>query len=139
VILLRSALQSSISAFLVLTYVMLGGIDVWFGLAGLLDSAMSFYAVGAYSYALLATNFGLRSGSACRSPHSAAFWACCSVPRVRPARRLSRDRDAGVTARYRFIINWQSLTMDPTVCPGSPRPTSVHSLETAMRAAALSA
>src|SRR3984957_6424372 len=46
---------------LVLTYVMLGwGLNVVVGLAGLLDLGyVAFYAVGAYSYALLATNFGL--------------------------------------------------------------------------------
>src|SRR6184192_2383850 len=45
---------------LVLTYVMLGwGLNVVVGLAGLLDLGyVAFYAVGAYSYALLATNFG---------------------------------------------------------------------------------
>src|SRR5262249_43268277 len=46
---------------LVLTYVMLGwGLNVVVGLAGLLDLGyVAFYAVGAYSYALLSTNFGL--------------------------------------------------------------------------------
>src|SRR6195256_613129 len=46
---------------LVLTYVMLGwGLNVVVGLAGLLDLGyVAFYAVGAYSYALLATNFGI--------------------------------------------------------------------------------
>ena len=51
---------------LVLTYVMLGwGLNVVVGLAGLLDLGyVAFYAVGAYSYALLATTFGL------------SFWTC---------------------------------------------------------------
>ena len=51
---------------LVLTYVMLGwGLNVVVGLAGLLDLGyVAFYAVGAYSYALLATNFGW------------SFWVC---------------------------------------------------------------
>ncbi|MET0967853.1 MAG: DUF3382 domain-containing protein, partial [Tardiphaga sp.] len=46
---------------LVLTFVMLGwGLNIVVGLAGLLDLGyVAFYAVGAYSYALLATNFGL--------------------------------------------------------------------------------
>ena len=45
---------------------MLGwGLNVVVGLAGLLDLGyVAFYAVGAYSYALLATNFGL------------SFWVC---------------------------------------------------------------
>src|SRR3981189_3696078 len=51
---------------LVLTYVMLGwGLNIVVGLAGLLDLGyVAFYAVGAYSYALLAPNFGL------------SFWIC---------------------------------------------------------------
>src|SRR5215213_6965631 len=51
---------------LVLTYVMLGwGLNIVVGLAGLLDLGyVAFYAVGAYSYALLAQNFGW------------SFWIC---------------------------------------------------------------
>ena len=73
-------------AILVLTYVMLGwGLNIVVGLAGLLDLGyVAFYAVGAYSYALLAQHFGFSSGSACRSPASwppsgASFSAfpCC--------------------------------------------------------------
>ena len=50
----------------VLTYVMLGwGLNIVVGLAGLLDLGyVAFYAVGAYSYALLATSVGL------------SFWVC---------------------------------------------------------------
>ena len=51
---------------LVVTYIMLGwGLNVVVGLAGLLDLGyVAFYAVGAYSYALLATHFDL------------SFWVC---------------------------------------------------------------
>jgi branched-chain amino acid transport system permease protein len=51
---------------LVLTYIMLGwGLNIVVGLAGLLDLGyVAFYAVGAYSYALLSTSFGL------------SFWVC---------------------------------------------------------------
>ena len=47
-------------AILVMTYVMLGwGLNIVVGLAGLLDLGyVAFYAVGAYSYALLAKEFG---------------------------------------------------------------------------------
>ena len=46
---------------LILTYVMLGwGLNIVVGLAGLLDLGyVAFYAVGAYSYALLSTQYGL--------------------------------------------------------------------------------
>ena len=67
---------------LVLTYVMLGwGLNIVVGLAGLLDLGyVAFYAVGAYSYALLAQTFDLSSGSACRSPaFSPRSGASCSV------------------------------------------------------------
>src|SRR6185312_14961129 len=45
----------------ILIYMMLGwGLNIVVGLAGLLDLGyVAFYAVGAYSYALLAKNFGL--------------------------------------------------------------------------------
>ena len=85
---------------LVLTYVMLGwGLNVVVGLAGLLDLGyVAFYAVGAYSYALLATNFGL------------SFWVCLPLAGIlaallgraarlsgaAAARRLSRHRHAGI-------------------------------------------
>jgi branched-chain amino acid transport system permease protein len=51
---------------LILTYVMLGwGLNIVVGLAGLLDLGyVAFYAVGAYSYALLSTTYGL------------SFWIC---------------------------------------------------------------
>ena len=94
---------------LVLTYVMLGwGLNVVVGLAGLLDLGyVAFYAVGAYSYALLATNFGL------------SFWIC--LP-------LGGDYLAIVTLAFGeiirlVIINWQSLTGGPNGVSGIPRPT----------------
>ena len=54
----------------ILIYVMLGwGLNIVVGLAGLLDLGyVAFYAVGAYSYALLAKTFGL------------TFWLCCRLP-----------------------------------------------------------
>ena len=58
-------------AILVLTYVMLGwGLNIVVGLAGLLDLGyVAFYAVGAYSYALLVDRISASaSGTACRSP-----------------------------------------------------------------------
>ena len=66
----------------ILIYVMLGwGLNIVVGLAGLLDLGyVAFYAVGAYSYALLAKAFGLRSGCCCRSPaFSPRSGACCSA------------------------------------------------------------
>jgi branched-chain amino acid transport system permease protein len=113
---------------LVLTYVMLGwGLNVVVGLAGLLDLGyVAFYAVGAYSYALLATNFGL------------SFWECLPLAGILaalwgvmlgfPVLRLRGDYLAIVTLAFGeiirlVIINWQSLTGGPNGVSGIPRPT----------------
>jgi branched-chain amino acid transport system permease protein len=113
---------------LVLTYVMLGwGLNVVVGLAGLLDLGyVAFYAVGAYSYALLATNFGL------------SFWICLPLAGFLaslwgvmlgfPVLRLRGDYLAIVTLACGeiirlVIINWQSLTGGPNGITSIPRPT----------------
>ena len=112
----------------VLTYVMLGwGLNVVVGLAGLLDLGyVAFYAVGAYSYALLATNFGL------------TFWICLPLAGILaalwgvmlgfPVLRLRGDYLAIVTLAFGeiirlVIINWQSLTGGPNGVSGIPRPS----------------
>ena len=82
----------------ILTYVMLGwGLNIVVGLAGLLDLGyVAFYAVGAYSYALLAQSFGLSVlGFACRSPESwqrsgafcSAFRCCACAGTISPSSR----------------------------------------------------
>ena len=113
---------------LVLTYVMLGwGLNVVVGLAGLLDLGyVAFYAVGAYSYALLATNFGL------------SFWICLPLAGILaslwgvmlgfPVLRLRGDYLAIVTLAFGEIIrlvitNWQSLTGGPNGIASIPRPS----------------
>jgi branched-chain amino acid transport system permease protein len=115
-------------AILVLTYVMLGwGLNVVVGLAGLLDLGyVAFYAVGAYSYALLATTFGL------------SFWTCLPLAGILaslwgvmlgfPVLRLRGDYLAIVTLAFGeiirlVIVNWQSLTGGPNGISSIPRPT----------------
>jgi branched-chain amino acid transport system permease protein len=112
----------------VLTYVMLGwGLNVVVGLAGLLDLGyVAFYAVGAYSYALLATNFGL-SFWICL-PLAGILAACWGVMLGFPVLRLRGDYLAIVTLAFGeiirlVIINWQSLTGGPNGVSGIPRPT----------------
>src|SRR6266571_1546620 len=112
----------------ILTYVMLGwGLNIVVGLAGLLDLGyVAFYAVGAYSYALIATNFGL------------SFWMCLPVSGILacfwgillgfPVLRLRGDYLAIVTLAFGEIIrlvliNWQSVTGGPNGVPGIPRPS----------------
>jgi len=114
-------------AILVLTYVMLGwGLNVVVGLAGLLDLGyVAFYAVGAYSYGLLATNFGW------------SFWICLPLAGILaafwgvllgfPVLRLRGDYLAIVTLAFGeiirlVIINWQELTGGPNGVSGIPRP-----------------
>jgi branched-chain amino acid transport system permease protein len=113
---------------LILTYVMLGwGLNIVVGLAGLLDLGyVAFYAVGAYSYALLSTNFGL------------GFWTCLPLAGLLaglwgvmlgfPVLRLRGDYLAIVTLAFGEIIrivilNWVSLTNGPNGISGIPRPT----------------
>jgi len=110
-------------ATLVLTYIMLGwGLNVVVGLAGLLDLGyVAFYAVGAYSYALLAENFGL------------GFWTCLPLAGILaafwgvllgfPVLRLRGDYLAIVTLAFGEIIRIVSLTHGPNGITGIPRPT----------------
>jgi branched-chain amino acid transport system permease protein len=113
---------------LVLTYVMLGwGLNIVVGLAGLLDLGyVAFYAVGAYSYALLAQNFHL------------SFWICLPLAGTLasfwgvllgfPVLRLRGDYLAIVTLAFGEIIrlvllNWQSFTGGPNGISSIPRPS----------------
>ncbi len=112
----------------VLTYVMLGwGLNVVVGLAGLLDLGyVAFYAVGAYSYALLAANFGL-SFWICL-PLAGILAACWGVLLGFPVLRLRGDYLAIVTLAFGeiirlVIINWQSLTGGPNGISPIPRPS----------------
>ena len=111
---------------LVLTYVMLGwGLNVVVGLAGLLDLGyVAFYAVGAYSYALLATSFGW-SFWICL-PIAGFLAACWGVMLGFPVLRLRGDYLAIVTLAFGEIIrlvllNWQSLTGGPNGVSGGYR------------------
>jgi len=116
------------TGIVVLTYVMLGwGLNIVVGLAGLLDLGyVAFYAVGAYSYALLAQTFGL------------GFWTCLPLAGLLaafwgillgfPVLRLRGDYLAIVTLAFGEIIrvvllNWTTLTGGPNGISGIPRPT----------------
>jgi len=113
---------------LVLTYVMLGwGLNIVVGLAGLLDLGyVAFYAVGAYSYALLAQNFGW-SFWICL-PIAGFLAACWGVMLGFPVLRLRGDYLAIVTLAFGEIIrlvllNWQSVTGGPNGISGIARPS----------------
>jgi branched-chain amino acid transport system permease protein len=115
-------------SILVLTYVMLGwGLNIVVGLAGLLDLGyVAFYAVGAYTFALLATHFGL------------GFWLCLPIAGLAaalwgiilgfPVLRLRGDYLAIVTLAFGEIIrivllNWTEVTNGPNGISNIPKPT----------------
>ena len=115
-------------AILVLTYVLLGwGLNVVVGYAGLLDLGyVAFYAVGAYSYALLAKTFGL--GFWTVLPLAGVLAAIWGMILGFPVLRLRGDYLAIVTLAFGEIIrvvllNWQSVTGGPDGITGIPRPT----------------
>ena len=99
----------------ILIYVMLGwGLNIVVGLAGLLDLGyVAFYAVGAYSYALLATTFHL------------SFWICLPMAGILaalwgmilgfPVLRLRGDYLAIVTLAFgeiirSILVNWTAFS-----------------------------
>ena len=113
---------------LVLTYVMLGwGLNIVVGLAGLLDLGyVAFYAVGAYSFALLSQTFGL--GFWTCLPLAGLFAATWGVMLGFPVLRLRGDYLAIVTLAFGEIIrivllNAASITGGPNGIAGIPRPT----------------
>lgn len=112
----------------ILIYVMLGwGLNIVVGLAGLLDLGyVAFYAVGAYSYALLAKNFGLSFWILLPlSGILAAFWGMLLGF---PVLRLRGDYLAIVTLAFGEIIrlvliNWVDFSNGYAGISGIPRPT----------------
>ncbi len=115
-------------AILVLTYVMLGwGLNIVVGLAGLLDLGyVAFYAVGAYSYALLAQYLGLDFWSCL--PLAGAFAAFFGLILGFPVLRLRGDYLAIVTLGFGemiriILLNWYTFTGGPDGISGVPRPT----------------
>jgi branched-chain amino acid transport system permease protein len=112
----------------VLIYIMLGwGLNIVVGLAGLLDLGyVAFYAVGAYSYALLATHFGLSFWTCL--PLAGFFAALTGVLLGFPVLRLRGDYLAIVTLGFGEIIrlillNWYHVTNGPDGISKIPRPT----------------
>ncbi len=115
-------------ATLILIYVMLGlGLNIVVGLAGLLDLGyVGFYAVGAYTYALLSHYFGF------------SFWVCLPLAGLMaatfgfllgfPVLRLRGDYLAIVTLGFGEIIrlflrNLTDITGGPNGISNIPKPT----------------
>jgi branched-chain amino acid transport system permease protein len=113
---------------LVMTYVLLGwGLNIVVGLAGLLDLGyVAFYAVGAYTFALLTMNFGL-SFWMCL-PIAGLIAACFGIVLGFPVLRLRGDYLAIVTLAFGEIIrlvliNWRVLTGGASGVNQIPRPS----------------
>ncbi len=115
-------------AILIMTYIMLGwGLNIVVGLAGLLDLGyVAFYAVGAYSFALLAQNFGF--GFWLALPLAGILAGCWGLVLGFPVLRLRGDYLAIVTLAFGEIIrvvllNWYDFTNGPDGISGIPKPT----------------
>ena len=113
---------------LVLTYVMLGwGLNIVVGLAGLLDLGyVAFYAVGAYSFALLATQMDVSFWVAL--PFAGLMAGTAGVLLGFPVLRLRGDYLAIVTLGFGemiriILLNWYSFTNGPDGISGIPRPS----------------
>lgn len=111
-----------------LIYIMLGlGLNIVIGLAGLLDLGyVAFYAVGAYSYALLNMHFGLNFWFAL--PIGAALGATFGMLLGYPVLRLKGDYLAIVTLGFGEIIrlvleNWNAFSEGPSGIANIPRPS----------------
>lgn len=102
------------------------GLNVVVGFAGLLNLGfVAFYAIGAYTYALLNTKFGLEFWSAL--PFSVGFSAVAGFLLAIPALRLRGDYLAIVTLGFGEIVrlvlnNWDSLTRGPNGIGGIAPP-----------------
>jgi branched-chain amino acid transport system permease protein len=111
----------------VLIYISLGlGLNIVVGLAGLLDLGyIAFYAVGAYTYALLNTNFGVPFWLAL--PIGCIISAAVGAAIGYPTLKMRGDYLAIVTLGFGEIIrivlnNWDSLTMGPNGILGIKAP-----------------
>jgi len=109
-------------------YIMLGwGLNIVVGLAGLLDLGyVAFYAVGAYSYALLSTQFDWSFWVSL--PLAGMLAATFGMMLGFPVLRLRGDYLAIVTLGFGEIIriillNWYELTGGPDGISGIPRPS----------------
>jgi branched-chain amino acid transport system permease protein len=112
----------------VLIYVMLAwGLNIVVGLAGLLDLGyVAFYAVGAYTYALLGTEYGLSFWILL--PAAGTMAAMWGVLLGFPVLRLRGDYLAIVTLAFGEIIrlvliNWREVTNGSAGISGIPKIT----------------
>lgn len=110
-----------------LIYIIIGlGLNIVVGLAGLLDLGyVAFYAVGAYSYALLNYHFGIGFWTAL--PIGAGLGFLFGILLGFPVLRLRGDYLAIVTLGFGEIIrlileNWNEFSFGPSGIANIPRP-----------------
>ncbi|MBF0200509.1 MAG: branched-chain amino acid ABC transporter permease [Desulfamplus sp.] len=110
-----------------LIYVMLGlGLNIVIGLAGLLDLGyVAFFAVGAYSYALLNLHYGITFWIAL--PLGGLLGAVAGIILGYPVLRLRGDYLAIVTLGFGEIIrlvmeNWNEFSFGPSGIANIPKP-----------------
>ncbi len=115
------------TAILILTYVLLAwGLNIVVGYAGLLDLGfVAFYAVGSYSFAILARDFNLGFWTAL--PLAGAFSMLSGLVLGFPVLKLRGDYFAIVTLGFGEIVrllllNLYELTGGPDGINGIPRP-----------------
>jgi branched-chain amino acid transport system permease protein len=115
-------------ATLILIYVLLAtGLNITVGLAGLLDLGyVAFYAVGAYSYALLTQDLGLSFWAA--MPVTGLLAASFGLMLGFPVLRLRGDYLAIVTLGFgqiahTILVNWTEVTGGPNGISGIARPS----------------
>ncbi len=108
-------------------YVIMGmGLNIVVGMAGLLDLGyVAFYGIGAYTYALLYTNFGF--GFWTCLPLAGIFAATAGILLGIPVLRLRGDYLAIVTLGFGEILrlvleNWNSVTHGPSGVANIPKP-----------------
>jgi branched-chain amino acid transport system permease protein len=108
-------------------YILLAlGLNIVVGFTGLLNLGFAaFYAIGAYTYAILNTKIGL--GFWASLPISASLAALAGLLLAIPALRLRGDYLAIVTLGFGEIVrlvlnNWDSLTNGPNGITGISRP-----------------
>jgi len=121
-----SLYQTNIMITALIYIVIALGLNIVVGLAGLLDLGyVAFYAVGAYSYALLNYHFGL--GFWTVLPIGAALGFLFGILLGFPVLRLRGDYLAIVTLGFGEIIrlileNWNAFSFGPSGIANIPRP-----------------
>ena len=133
---LFSVYQTNIMITALIYVVISLGLNIVVGLAGLLDLGyVAFYAVGAYSYALLNYHFGIGFWAAL--PIGAGMAAFFGILLGFPVLRLRGDYLAIVTLGFGEIIrlileNWNEFSFGPSGIANIPRP-GLFGLELSLR------